>query len=54
MVAAVIVPKITASPKRWVGGNVDNPKIPNPTQMRSVAERTGPMICARAWDQLSK
>ena len=54
MVAAVIVPKITASPKRTVGGNVDNPKIPNPTQMRSVAARTGPMIWARAWDQLSK
>ena len=54
MVAAAIVPKITANPKRRVGGNVDNPKIPNPTHMRSVAASTGPMTWARAWDQLSK
>ena len=44
MVAAVIVPRITASPNRPVGGIVDNPKIPNPTQMRSVALRTGSII----------
>jgi hypothetical protein len=54
MVAAVIVPKITADPKRRVGGNVDNPKIPNPTQIRSVAANTGLMIWLRAWDQLSR
>ena len=38
MVAAVIVPKITANPKRRVGGNADNPKIPNPTHKE---ERSG-------------
>jgi hypothetical protein len=47
MVAAAIVPKITANPKRRVGGNVDNPKIPNPTHMRSVTASTGPMTWAR-------
>ena len=44
IVAAVIVPRITAKPKRLVGGNVDSTKIPNPAQIIMLARSTGVLI----------
>jgi hypothetical protein len=44
IVAAVSVPRITAKPKRLVGGNVDRIKIPNPAQMIMLARSTGALI----------